>query len=84
VFFYCSLFKKWFITFLYLLPIYYLWAITLKQSLSPPGSFCEPLSPLTGRQRLFQPEPSRCVDQSDRVQLAVERILRNRLLGARL
>jgi len=38
----------------------------------------------TGRQRSFQPEPSRGVDQSDRVQLAFERILRNRLLGERL
>jgi hypothetical protein len=73
---------KWSITFVPLLLTYYLWAITLKESLSPPGSFCEPLSPLTGRQRLFQPEPSLCVDQSDRVPLAVERILRNRLLGA--
>jgi len=38
----------------------------------------------TGRQRSFQPEPSRGVDQSDRVQLAFERILRNRLLAERL
>jgi hypothetical protein len=38
----------------------------------------------TGRQRSFQPEPRRGVHQSDRVQLAFERILRNRLLGERL
>jgi len=49
--------QKWSITFVPLLPTYYLWAITLKQSLS---------------------------DQSDCIQLAVERVLRNRLLGARL
>ena len=75
---------EWSITFVLLLSTYYLWAITLKHSLSSPGSFCEPLSPLTGRQRLLQPEPGRCVDQSDRVQLAVERTLRNRLLGVPL
>jgi len=32
-------------------------------------------------QGLFQPEPSRCVDQSDRVALAVKRVLCNRRLG---
>jgi hypothetical protein len=79
LFFYLSVFAKMVYYLRSITLNYYLWAITLKQPISPPGSFCEPLSPLTGCQRLFRPEPSRCVDQSDRVQLSVERVLRNQI-----
>jgi hypothetical protein len=48
---------EWSITFVPLLPTYYLWAITLKQSLSPPGSCCEPLSPLPDAKGHSNPSP---------------------------